>query len=50
MFDRFLKGTCVGLIFVLAGAAVIQAAYLRNIPVHVKQPDGSTLSCLASGD
>jgi len=50
MFDRFLKGTCVGMIFVLAGAAVIQAAYLRNIPVHVKQPDGTTLSCLASGD
>jgi len=50
MVDRFFKRASLGLIFVLAFAAVVQAAYLRNIPVHVKQPDGTILSCLASGD
>ena len=33
---------------VLLGSA--EAAYLRNVPVHVRQPDGTVLSLLASGD
>ncbi|PWB78986.1 MAG: hypothetical protein C3F08_07640 [Candidatus Methylomirabilota bacterium] len=38
------------LAFILLCVSVVDAAYLRNIPVHVKQPDGTVLSCLASGD
>ena len=30
--------------------ASVHAAYLRNIPMTVTQPDGTTLQCLASGD
>lgn len=30
--------------------AVANAAYLRNIPMTVTQPDGTTLQCFASGD
>jgi len=50
MFDRFLKGFCFGLVLVLLCAVAGEAAYLRNIPVNVKQPDGTVLSCFASGD
>ena len=28
----------------------VHAAYLRGVPVHVTQPDGTVLICLASGD
>ena len=28
----------------------VQAAYLKNIPVTVTQPDGTELHCFASGD
>lgn len=28
----------------------LQAAYLKNVPVTLTQPDGSTLNCFASGD
>ena len=50
MFDRLQKGICLGSVFVLMCAALVEAAFLRNVPVHVKQPDGTVLSCLASGD
>ena len=50
MSDRSLKRFCLGLVFALFCAVIVEAAYLRNIPVHVKQPDGTVLSCLASGD
>lgn len=33
--------------FILAGA---HAAYLKNIPMSVTQPDGTVLQCFASGD
>lgn len=34
----------------LATALSVQAAFLRNVPQVVTQPDGSVLHCLASGD
>ena len=43
---RWIAGAAVFLAVCLAA----NAAYLRNFPVQLKQPDGSTLSCLASGD
>jgi M6 family metalloprotease-like protein len=50
MPDRSARVLCLGLVLVFVCAGLIQAAYLRNVPVHVKQPDGTVLSCLASGD
>ena len=50
MFDRFIKRFCLGLVFVLSCGFLAEAAFLRNVPVHVNQPDGTVLSCLASGD
>ena len=50
MFDRLLRRLCFGLAFALFCSVLVEAAYLRNVPVHVKQPDGTVLSCLASGD
>jgi M6 family metalloprotease-like protein len=50
MLAKYLRRLCLGLVFVLGCAVFIEAAYLRNIPVNVKQPDGAVLSCLASGD
>ena len=51
MPKKLLRGWVLGLAF-LAGYAILvaHAAYLRNVPVHVNQPDGTVLSCLASGD
>ena len=50
MFDRFMKRFCLSLVFVLSCGFLAEAAFLRNVPVHVNQPDGTVLSCLASGD
>jgi M6 family metalloprotease-like protein len=50
MSDRSLKRFCLGSVLALFCAVVVEAAYLRNVPVHVQQPDGTVLSCLASGD
>ena len=50
MFDRFMKRFCLALVFVLSCGILVEAAFLRNVPVHVRQPDGTVLSCLASGD
>jgi M6 family metalloprotease-like protein len=50
MRNRFVGQFCLGLVLVFVCAGLVQAAYLRNVPVHVKQPDGTVLSCLASGD
>ena len=47
---KSLNRFCLGLIFIFLCVAAVEAAYLRNIPVNVKQPDGTVLSCLASGD
>ena len=41
---------CLVLAAGLAFTGLIEAAYLRNVPVHVRQPDGTVLSLLASGD
>ncbi len=40
------------LTFVLffAGAQKVEAAYLKNVPQTLTQPDGSTLKCFATGD
>lgn len=38
------------MIGILFGSQSIQAAYLRDIPQWIVQPDGSRVSCLASGD
>ena len=35
---------------IFLAAAVSEAAYLRNFPVQVRQPDGTPLDCYASGD
>jgi hypothetical protein len=50
MFSPFMKRFCLGLVFVLSCGCLAEAAFLRNVPVHVNQPDGTVLSCLASGD
>jgi M6 family metalloprotease-like protein len=50
MRNRLVGRFCISLVFIFVCAGLIQAAYLRNVPVHVKQPDGTVLSCLASGD
>ncbi|HTZ18485.1 MAG TPA: M6 family metalloprotease domain-containing protein, partial [Dissulfurispiraceae bacterium] len=42
---------CLVLIFLLiCGHSAIWAAPLRNLPVTLTQPDGSVISCFASGD
>lgn len=41
---------CLGLSAFLMLATALEAAFLRGVAVHVKQPDGTVLSCLASGD
>jgi len=50
MFAKYLGICLLGLALVVGFSAVAEAAYLRNVPVHVAQPDGTVLSCLASGD
>jgi M6 family metalloprotease-like protein len=40
----------LGLIIFLGCGILAEAAWLRNVPVKVKQPDGTVLDCLASGD
>jgi M6 family metalloprotease-like protein len=50
MRSRFLSGFCLGLLLIAVCAGLAQAAFLRNVPVHVTQPDGTVLSLLASGD
>ena len=47
------KNTMKKLLFLLLACFCIanaQAAYLRNIPMTVTQPDGTVLQCFASGD
>jgi M6 family metalloprotease-like protein len=49
----FFKLTRAALFFFLAGAllvAVAQGAYLKNIPISLRQPDGTELNCFATGD
>ena len=50
MFDLSLRRFCLALVFIFLCGHLAEAAFLRNVPVHVKQPDGTVLSCLASGD
>ncbi|MCX6271481.1 MAG: M6 family metalloprotease domain-containing protein [Bacteroidetes bacterium] len=40
----FLFLICWGMIYSL------QAAYLRNVPIRITQPDGTQIQCLVSGD
>jgi M6 family metalloprotease-like protein len=47
---RLLRAWVCGLAFLAGFGILAYAAYLRNVPVHVAQPDGTVLSCLASGD
>lgn len=43
------KACAIGALLLLAASAG-RAAYLRNIPQHLVQPDGEHLNCFASGD
>ncbi|MGN6646732.1 MAG: M6 family metalloprotease domain-containing protein [Cytophaga sp.] len=36
-------------IFMLLLSLSVQASYMENVPVKLKQPDGTTLNCLATG-
>ncbi len=45
-----LRRALVLCVFSIAFAAAAQAAYLRNIPQTITQPDGQTIECFASGD
>ena len=47
---RLLRVWGLGIAFLTGCGILAYAAYLRNVPVHVNQPDGTVLSCLASGD
>ncbi|MBI2841127.1 MAG: M6 family metalloprotease domain-containing protein [Acidobacteria bacterium] len=49
-FPPSIRKVCsLGLLLLLAASAS-RAAYLRDIPQHLVQPDGERLNCLASGD
>lgn len=50
MRHRLVKVALFGLALAIVCTGLSEAAFLRNVPVHVKQPDGTVLSCLASGD
>ena len=50
MFKKHHGELYLIVVFLLGFAAVLDAAYLRSIPVEVNQPDGTVLRCLASGD
>ena len=47
---RHWLGLTVVLLGLLWVSLASQAAYLRNVPVTVVQPDGAALQCLATGD
>ena len=50
MLKNNVRGLCLVILVVVSCAVIADAAYLCNVPVQVKQPDGTILSCLASGD
>ena len=50
MSDKYFKRFLLFLVLIYGCAVFIQAALLRNVPIKVKQPDGTVLNCLASGD
>ena len=45
----FLAGTAAVFVLLMS-ASPARAAYLRNVPQTLRQPDGRVLNCLASGD
>ncbi len=50
MTKKIWAGFCVGLAVLFLFTTVLEGAFLRGVTVHVKQPDGTVLTCLASGD
>ncbi|MFA6482706.1 MAG: hypothetical protein WCW62_09030, partial [Bacteroidales bacterium] len=46
---KIYKVLLIGLLFILM-VFQAQAAYLKNVPQKLRQPDGTILNCLATGD
>ncbi|SFX44802.1 M6 family metalloprotease domain-containing protein [Cytophaga hutchinsonii] len=45
---RSVSLTCI--IFMFVFSLSVQASYMKDVPVKVKQPDGTELTCLATGN
>ncbi len=50
ILQQFKKSFSIFVLLILLGTASVFSAYFTDVPLTVKQPDGTVLECLATGD